>query len=359
MTQDNMSNLSETNVTTNQDGTAIWYRDGLRHREQGPAVCRPDGTQEYYRGGLRHRDDGPAVIYPNGTAEWWKDGTFIKVDVVYQSEPSPHKPPPPTNHQSTLRDIYAKIKTASVRQQLSYTFLTARFTSPTKPRLLPARLVTFIQEPDTELTSEHLRQPRSRRALYEQNAEQGEAWAQYNLGLAYETAFAGLPLDYVRAEQYYKLAAEQGCLPALNNYGYICENGFAGAVDLDAATNAYTEAAGAGLPAAQCNLARILLSYDQTPQTIQEAINLYRLAAEQGEALGQYHLGLLYESGASLPVHIRQAYFWFTLTLTTTRDSMLKHMARQHMDGLSKRMAGYQCRAIRRIVSRIQAASVV
>ena len=35
------------------DGTKEWYRDGKRHREDGPAIERADGTKEWYRDGVR------------------------------------------------------------------------------------------------------------------------------------------------------------------------------------------------------------------------------------------------------------------------------------------------------------------
>ena len=34
-------------------GTSIWYLDGLKHREEGPAVTRLDGTTEWWRFGKR------------------------------------------------------------------------------------------------------------------------------------------------------------------------------------------------------------------------------------------------------------------------------------------------------------------
>lgn len=36
-----------------------------------------DGTREYFRRGLRHRDDGPAIERPDGSREWWRGGMLI------------------------------------------------------------------------------------------------------------------------------------------------------------------------------------------------------------------------------------------------------------------------------------------
>jgi hypothetical protein len=56
------------------DGTQQWYRAGLLHRDDGPALVFSHGPQEWYRDGLLHRDDGPAVTYPPRRREWWRDG---------------------------------------------------------------------------------------------------------------------------------------------------------------------------------------------------------------------------------------------------------------------------------------------
>ena len=38
-----------------------WYRNGQRHREDGPAYEGSDGTREWWLNGQRHREDGPAA----------------------------------------------------------------------------------------------------------------------------------------------------------------------------------------------------------------------------------------------------------------------------------------------------------
>jgi hypothetical protein len=54
-----------------------WYREGLWHREDGPALIFSDGSCVYYQHGLRHRTDGPAVDMASGHKEWWINGEFI------------------------------------------------------------------------------------------------------------------------------------------------------------------------------------------------------------------------------------------------------------------------------------------
>ena len=55
-------------------------------------------------------------------------------------------------------------------------------------------------------------------------AEQGDASAQYNLGLMYQNG-QGVPQDYKTAVKWYTLAAEQGYASAQNNLGTMYGNG--------------------------------------------------------------------------------------------------------------------------------------
>ena len=58
--------------------TAEWRdKDGLWHRDNGPAAIYPDGTRAWYQHGKLHRDDGPAAIFSDGTQEWYWLGKWI------------------------------------------------------------------------------------------------------------------------------------------------------------------------------------------------------------------------------------------------------------------------------------------
>lgn len=54
-----------------EDGNRIW-RNGWKnlHREDGPAVEHEDGYKAYYRDGRRHRIEGPAVQLEH-CKQWW------------------------------------------------------------------------------------------------------------------------------------------------------------------------------------------------------------------------------------------------------------------------------------------------
>ena len=62
------------------DGSKLWYRNGKLHRDDGPAVECADGSKKWYRNGELHRDDGPAVEYIDGYKSWYRKGKLHRDD---------------------------------------------------------------------------------------------------------------------------------------------------------------------------------------------------------------------------------------------------------------------------------------
>ena len=91
-------------------------------------------------------------------------------------------------------------------------------------------------------------------------AEQGNAKAQYNLGLMYHYG-QGVPQDDAEAVKWYRRAAERGVAQAQYTLGVMYSKGRA------------------------------------VPQDYAEAIKWFRKAAEQGYAKAQYNLGVMYGKG--------------------------------------------------------------
>ena len=109
-------------------------------------------------------------------------------------------------------------------------------------------------------------------------AEQGNAEAQFNLGLLYDRGH-GVPKDKREALRWYRLAAAQGDTFAQNALG-----------------DNYWE--GTGVPK------------DDT-----EAVRWWRLAAAQGFAPAQHSLGkILSGGGQGVPTDKTQAYMWLALS---------------------------------------------
>lgn len=62
------------------DGSLIWTRGKKLHRDNDlPAVIRTDGTKEWYRDGIKHRENGPARVSP-AAMHWFQHGKLHRPD---------------------------------------------------------------------------------------------------------------------------------------------------------------------------------------------------------------------------------------------------------------------------------------
>jgi uncharacterized protein len=127
-------------------------------------------------------------------------------------------------------------------------------------------------------------------------AEQGNALAQYNLGVLYRKG-RGVPQDDVQARQWYKKAAAQGEAKA------------------------------------QYNLGTLFLNGGGVPKDYQQALRWFRMAADQGEAVAQTKIGIMYDEGQGVPHDVVQAHKWYSLAATNgdkpaaeLRDALAKQM---------------------------------
>ena len=112
--------------------------------------------------------------------------------------------------------------------------------------------------------------------LWRPIAEQGDASAQYNLGVMYATG-QGVTQDYATAVSWYRKAAEQGDDRAQHNLGFMYANG------------------------------------QGVPQDYAAAVSWYRKAAEQGNARAQFNLGGMYRNGQGVTQDYVQAHMWLNL----------------------------------------------
>jgi hypothetical protein len=72
-----MGNITADYCIKSSDGI-YYYRCSKLHRDDEPAVTKFDGTKMWYKDGLLHRDNNlPAVIYPDGNIEYWLNGDRI------------------------------------------------------------------------------------------------------------------------------------------------------------------------------------------------------------------------------------------------------------------------------------------
>ena len=134
-------------------------------------------------------------------------------------------------------------------------------------------------------------------------AEQGEANAQYGLGVSYATG-QGVPQDYTEAARWLRKAADQGYAHTQINLGLMCAEG------------------------------------KGVPQDDAEAVLWYRKAADQGHAAAQSKLGDMCHRGQGVPQDYVEAHMWFDLAASRAsgggqkifadmRELVVKKMAAQ------------------------------
>ncbi len=135
---------------------------------------------------------------------------------------------------------------------------------------------------------------------YRAAAEQGLAEAQYNLGVAYAQG-QGVVQDYVESASWYRLAGEQGWASAQYNLGYMYDNGLGLPQDDTQAAKWYGKAVDQGFMAAQTNLALMYANGQGVPQDLAIALLLLRQAADQGDDLARTYLDDLHAQRTTFP----------------------------------------------------------
>jgi len=56
------------------NNTKVNYVNGMLHSENYPAVIKHNIEKIWCKEGIRHREDGPAIECVNGHKEWWLNG---------------------------------------------------------------------------------------------------------------------------------------------------------------------------------------------------------------------------------------------------------------------------------------------
>jgi TPR repeat protein len=140
-------------------------------------------------------------------------------------------------------------------------------------------------------------------------ADRGDAHAQFDLGLLYESG-RGVYKDTTEAIKWFRKAAEQGYDEAQYALG-CCYNGDDGfPKDPVEAAKWWGKAAEQGYADAQYCLGLSYFSGEGVAKNPAEAAKWWKKAAEQGHADAQYFLGLSYSLGLGVPKIREQAIFW-------------------------------------------------
>jgi TPR repeat protein len=145
---------------------------------------------------------------------------------------------------------------------------------------------------------------------YRNAADQGDASAQYWLGVMYYKG-QGVQQDYQQAVQWFRKAADQGHAWAQNWLGWMYDQGQVVQQDYQQAMQWYRKAADQGYASAQYSLGWMYTNGHGVQQDYQQAAQWHRKAADQGDADAQYHLGHMYSEGQGVTQDYEQAVQWY------------------------------------------------
>lgn len=154
------------------------------------------------------------------------------------------------------------------------------------------------------------------------------AWADFKAGIdAYQRG------DYATALREWQPLAEQGQAAAQYNLGLLYANGQGVRKDDVQARQWYEKAAVQGHAEAQVNLGILLVYARGGQQDYKMAVYYLRLSANQGNDLAQRKLGQMYERGDGVPQDYVKAYMWYSLGTgngveagVRLRDALAKRM---------------------------------
>jgi len=141
-------------------------------------------------------------------------------------------------------------------------------------------------------------------------AEQGCVEAQFNLGVSYEFN-KEFGINIVEAVKWYRRAAEQGDLVAQYNLGGCYFRGNGVGKDFVEAVHWWRKAAEQGNASAQFNLGVCIQHGNGVEKNLQEAVYWYRKAAEQGDAKAQFNLGASFENGEGVERNLKESERWY------------------------------------------------
>ena len=137
-------------------------------------------------------------------------------------------------------------------------------------------------------------------------AMQGDAVAQFNLGVVYGEG-KGVAQNLEEAVRWYRQAAEQGYAAAQNNLGTLYLQGQGVPQNIAEAEQWYNKAAKQSYMPAYVSLGDIAMH----SQNYGAARRWFQLAAEQGDAAAAFKLGMLHDQGLGLRTDKSQALAWY------------------------------------------------
>jgi TPR repeat protein len=148
--------------------------------------------------------------------------------------------------------------------------------------------------------------PKSPFDLLMEAADSGDAVSQAICGYRFYVG-DGVPLDFAKAANYFKMSADQGYAAGQYRYGVCLEKGRGVIQNFEQAAEYYRKAADQGNAAGQYNYGLCLANGRGVIQNFEQAAEYYRKAADQGNAAGQYNYGVCLQKGRGVIQNFEQA----------------------------------------------------
>jgi len=167
-------------------------------------------------------------------------------------------------------------------------------------------------------------------------AEQGDAQAQFGLGVMYANGRA-VPQDFAAALKWFRAAVDQGNTAPYFYLGLLSENGLGAAKNYGEAVKWYLKAAAAGVVGLQFDLAVGQGKGMRPADDNSEVISNFAMVPVQAQVGAEYNLGMLYWNGKGVPADPVGAYKWFVLAARHGN-----RLAEYNMRLLARRMSDEQ-----------------
>ncbi|MCL2042797.1 MAG: sel1 repeat family protein [Treponema sp.] len=168
----------------------------------------------------------------------------------------------------------------------------------------------------------------------QEQAEQGDAEAQYNLGCYYYFGRV-IQKDFEKAVHWLTEAADQGNTGAQYWLGHCYDNNGDGfQTDGEKALLWYTKAAEAGNYVAQFYLGCIYHQGEGVPQNFEKAVYWYHRSAAQHHRNALVNLGLCYYKGDGLPKNREDAVYYFNLAAQDANNIAYHNLAFCYANGI-------------------------
>jgi uncharacterized protein len=150
--------------------------------------------------------------------------------------------------------------------------------------------------------------------------------------------------DYETAEKEYRRAAEEGNARAQFNLGVLYAKGHGVSQDDEQARQWYEKAAAQEYASAQVNLGNMYLIGQGVPKNYEMALFWFRRAVGQGHGVGLSNLGFMYANGRGVSQNFVEAHKWYNLAAAHGDKN-----AAAICDDLAKRMSPAQIAEAQRL----------